>query len=225
MSGNLPSEWPANGYAMFISHSSFDKVIGASIKSELEKYGIYGFLAHEDIEPAEPWQKVIRAALGEMHSLLALSSKNFNESHWCQQEVGYALGAQKPYFTIRLDEPPRGFAGEIQALTLTDAGAEKAVECLLKTMLKHDQARVTSALVDGLVSARRYDDARKVAKFLLSKVDTITAIDAARIRTAMAENSQVRDATLYYNQSMVEHLDNWINKCCPVEDIEDPFES
>jgi hypothetical protein len=220
MPENLPSEWPANGYAMFISHSSADKLIGASIKSELEKYGIYGFLAHEDIEPGEHWRHVLLVALESMHSLLALSSKSFNESPWCQQEVGYALGLHKPHFTISLDEPPLAFASDRQAIKFTDAGTEKVVEYLVKTMLKHDRARITSALVGGLESAKNFARARTVGEFLIANT-SVTPVDADRVKKAMIDNPQVRGANF---ERLVPSLEDWLTTCRPVEKVELPFE-
>lgn len=44
----------------------------------------------------KPWQLQIEKALGTMQAFVALVHPEFNDSVWCQEEVGWALSRRGP---------------------------------------------------------------------------------------------------------------------------------
>ena len=216
---HLPENWTNHELTVFISHSSIEKGIAAEIKAELVKYGVYAFLAHEDVEPAVQWRKVILATLRSCHVFLALSSKNFNSSHWCQQEVGYALVASKAFIAIKIDEPPQAFANETQAITYK--GAIETTDKLMHTLLKSTASEQTvTCLSKHLMNANTYKHASQLAN-LLMRQKRISAINAQHIRKAMAESTQVQRADY---DKLLPSLEKWLDTCVQDDDdIQDPF--
>lgn len=106
--------WKPGYFKLFISHlASFKKQI-SQLKIELEKYGISGFVAHENIEPTKEWQDEIEKGLFSMEALCAVLMPDFNKSKWTDQEVGVAVGREILIIPIRRDMDPYGFIGKYQ---------------------------------------------------------------------------------------------------------------
>ena len=55
--------WPADGFRLFLSHSSEAAVFVDGVRSELEPLGVSGFVAHDDVEPSREWEEEILNAL------------------------------------------------------------------------------------------------------------------------------------------------------------------
>ncbi len=112
---NEATFWKPGHFKLFISHlASFRETIG-HLKSELEKYGISSFVAHEDIEPTKEWQVEIERGLFSMDALCAVLMPGFKESNWTDQEVGIAIGRNVLIIPIRKELDPYGFIGKYQA--------------------------------------------------------------------------------------------------------------
>ena len=105
---------------VFLSYSSIDKKLAGEIKQHLESFNFEVFLAHEDIEPAIPWQEEIIRNLITCDVFIPIISENFKESRWTDQESGYALALDKLIIPIEVDLVPYGFIGKYQALKLRD---------------------------------------------------------------------------------------------------------
>jgi hypothetical protein len=110
------SYWDFGYYKMFISHLTKDKQSASNLKKALSDYGVSCFVAHEDIEPTKLWANEIENALRTMQCLCAVITPEFNNSKWCDQEVGYALGRQILVIPIRKECDPYGLFGKIQGL-------------------------------------------------------------------------------------------------------------
>lgn len=95
------SIWNLDYFRLFISHISENKVSAKNLKVCLEKWGIHGFVAHEDIEPSKEWTSILTDALFSMNALCAILVKRFRYSSWCDQEVGIALGQNKLCIPIK----------------------------------------------------------------------------------------------------------------------------
>jgi hypothetical protein len=66
----LPDCWNPPGYLRcFISHISAEKGKAAALQIGLTKYGIVGFVAHNDIKPTKAWQVEIERALSTADAL------------------------------------------------------------------------------------------------------------------------------------------------------------
>ena len=119
----IPSEeqtkhiWEEGLLKLFISHLAAHKIQVHKLKTELKKYGVDAFVAHDDIEPTKKWQEEIELALRSMEALAALVTPGFIESKWCDQEVGWAMGRAIQIIPVRLGADPYGFAGGFQAIS------------------------------------------------------------------------------------------------------------
>lgn len=128
------SIWDMDYFRLFISHISENKVSARNLKVCLEKWGIHGFVTHEDIEPTKEWTTVLTDALFSMNALCAILVKKFRYSSWCDQEVGFALGQNKLCIPIKKEIIPYGFLGKYQMIKADGLDAphvaQKIAECV-----------------------------------------------------------------------------------------------
>ena len=73
----------------FISYSHKDREVAREAKQVLAKAGIDAFFAHDDLEVSEQWQSRIKDELRCCNLFVPLLSKNFRESPWTLQEIGF----------------------------------------------------------------------------------------------------------------------------------------
>lgn len=115
--------WKKDYFRVFISHSSknthqiseYEDIMHNFINN-LSYYGMDAFYSNRDIGVPENWQNVIEERLNTMDTLIAFISKNNIKSHWCDQEIGWALGRGILIIPIKLDETnPYGFINKMQA--------------------------------------------------------------------------------------------------------------
>lgn len=102
---------------LFLSHKVTIKKETKALKDALAKIGISSFVAHEDIHPTTQWQGEIENALFSMDVLVALLTKDFHESNWTDQEIGFALGRQTLIIPVRLPIDPKGFISKYQGVS------------------------------------------------------------------------------------------------------------
>ena len=102
---------------IFLSYAYEDKSIIEKLANVLKQYNIEAFVAHIHIESGKKWAKEIKNAIKESQLFLAVITKNFHDSQYTDQEIGIAMGNNKPIIPIRLDDHTisRGFMNEIQA--------------------------------------------------------------------------------------------------------------
>ena len=105
---------------IFLSYNTIDKVLAGQLKSELESRGLKCFLAHDDIEPSEPWQIEILRNLENCSFLIAIITDEFRKSKWTDQEVGHAIGTRKRIIPLFQNETPHGFLNQIQGINITN---------------------------------------------------------------------------------------------------------
>ncbi len=123
---NFPAAWrDTTVLRLFISHISKDKVVAQRLKEGLVSHSIAGFVAHEDIEPTEAWEREIERALSTMDAMVAVLTDGFSKSHWWQQEVGFALGRGAKVISFKWGEDPVGFLSKDQALSRRNRTAEQ----------------------------------------------------------------------------------------------------
>lgn len=96
-------------FRVFISHTHPHAGFAGDMSKHLAKFGIECFVAHEDIKPSEKWQEVIEAALLTCHAATALVTKDFRESVWCDQEVGFCLARALVIVPLMAGIEPHGF--------------------------------------------------------------------------------------------------------------------
>jgi hypothetical protein len=115
-----PENWKeSENLKLFISHSSKNKVSAINLKNNLINHKIDAFVAHEDIKTSLHWREQIKLALNTMDLFLSINTKDFNDSHFCQQELGFAISRNVDIIQLRFDKKieskPLGLGEEIQA--------------------------------------------------------------------------------------------------------------
>lgn len=189
--------WSASGFHIFITHVAGRREEAVTLKSELSHLGAEGFVAHQDIEPAKEWQRVIEAALLSCHALVALLHKGFRESSWCDQEVGYVLGRGVPVIPVAIDMQPYGFFGALQSLD-GRAGIDRELMSKVGRLLLHDPRTgqsLTEAIVATLAHSRHWWQSNMLAVLLADDAPKVTEEQMGRLRDAQRSNVEVRDAT------------------------------
>jgi len=113
-----------------LSYDTNDRVVAGEIKKYLQKKGYESFLAHEDIEVSADWRDEILKHLETCVGLIAVVTADFPKSSWTNQEVGIAIGKNKPVISIVLDSGRSlpGFLESRQAIITSAEDLEKAVE-------------------------------------------------------------------------------------------------
>ena len=171
---NMPEEndssmWKYNYYRLFISHLTDDKVRAASLKSNLSRYGIDCFVAHENITPSKEWQVVIENALLSMDTLCAILTPNFIKSKWCDQEVGYALGRRKIVIPIDSGAIPYGFIGKWQAIHANGKSRVEVAKAVFDAICINENTRngYLDRLINLIIVAKTKDEATQFLNVLI----------------------------------------------------------
>lgn len=199
--------WGSEGYRVFLSHKAEAKAEAAGLKERLAVFGVSAFVAHADIHPTKQWQEEIENALASMDAFLALLTKDFHESDWTDQEVGYALDRGVPLIAVKLGRDPYGFIGRFQALACKwDDASLRIVKLLIK------QPRMLDCYIAALPKCRSFEEGNLLSKLL----PDIEELDARRVELLIAAsngNTNVRESYGFsgekpsvYGDGLVGHL-------------------
>jgi hypothetical protein len=110
------SFWKSGLARVFISHRDAHKMAARSLGDALEAYGMACFVAHDTIKPMKAWRQEILKGLRTMEVMLLFLTDDFQDSWYCHQEVGYALGRGIPIISLKLGQKdPPGFRGSSRA--------------------------------------------------------------------------------------------------------------
>ena len=139
---------------IFLSHKDEIKDEVQKLKEGLERYGVNAFVAHSDIPAGTEWQNEILGALEDMDAFVPVLTKDFPDSPWTDQEVGYAIAKGVPIVPIRLGLDPYGFMGKFQALTCEWKDAPKEIITALTLY-----PSFVNTLIDTVAECSDYDTA------------------------------------------------------------------
>jgi hypothetical protein len=131
------------------------------------------------------WQNEIESALYSMDALAALMTKDFHDSEWTDQEVGFALGRHVPTIPVRLGRNPYGFLGRIQALS---SNWDNAAEEIVTLMIKYDG--MLDAYLQAIRECGSYDNANLLAR-ILPGIEELEDDQIAALVDAHNSNDQV----------------------------------
>ena len=188
--------WVRGMLRLFLSHVSAHKVAVGQLKSELLRYGVDAFVAHEDIEPTLEWQAEIEEALGTTHALAAILTDDFHGSFWTDQEVGIALALGRFVVPVRAPTVPYGFMAPLQALRGDLADTADLASRLVDVFLSRSETAETmrAALATALERSGSYSTSKQI----MTKLERMTGVHdtelAARLEAAIGSNGQVGDA-------------------------------
>ncbi|SDF96915.1 TIR domain-containing protein [Cellulosimicrobium cellulans] len=189
--------WSGEKLRVFFSHLAEHKRVVGEVARVLENYGVEPFVAHDSIDPSKEWQLVIEGALSDCDAMVVFLHPGFRESNWCDQEVGWALGRQRPILALNYGVHPHGFMSKFQDQPCSTAHvgqvAAYIMDWLIKTPSLH--GRLTRGLVDAFVESRGWDLTRRLVPYLdaLSSVDDD---DLTRMERAAVDNRQVRECDI-----------------------------
>jgi nucleoside 2-deoxyribosyltransferase len=180
---------------LFITHLAAHRKFAAELQEGLLSFGISGFVAHNDIEPAEEWQTQIETALATCDALVALLHLRFHYSNWTDQEIGFAMGRGIPVFSIRFGQDPYGFIGRFQAFDGKGRTAAELAKDLFEIYRKNKQTQELMAeILVGLFEQSTSYTATKTNIGYLEELEIWEPAFSKRLRAAAKSNSQVSDA-------------------------------
>ena len=187
-----------SGYArVFLSHSAKYKEFVGEVSDELAVLGIHGFVAHETMEYTKPWQDQIEAALKSMQAFVAIVHPEFNDSAFCHQEVGWALGRRVPHYAVRMGVDPKGLLSRDQWPSGAGRSARDVAHLIYQwaANLPDMGNSITDGLFSALSEAGNYYDAEAAAKRIVALGDLAEA-DWTRLDQAYWSNNQVHGGVL-----------------------------
>ncbi len=194
--------WQPGLIRVFISHRDQQKIKARELASALEAYGFSCFVAHDTIAPMAEWRLEIMRGLETMEVMLAFVTDDFSASSWTNQEVGYALGADKPVIGLKLGkEDPPGFIQHIQALKAqidTPVDTAARIYPILCEALGAKN-RMQTGLVTAFVNSPDWGETTKRFDRLSKVVETLTKEELHTIVQAFNANDQLHGAAYLTN--------------------------
>jgi len=177
----------------FLSYSSEDKNLAGDIKQSLGRLGIEAFLAHDDIEPSEEWQKRILAELKKCNVLIPILTERFARSNWTDQEVGFALSRGILIIPLNAGIDPYGFMGKFQALPLMPRDIEQTCVRIAKVVCKKTDFadKVLKGVIKNFGASDSFVAAEQNSSYLLKFQDFLTPKHIRAIRRLAASNQQI----------------------------------
>lgn len=87
-------------YKVFISHSTRDLGLVTFLAKKLSEFGVEVFVAEWSLSPGATLDKKVSAQIERADCVVAILTQNGMRSNWVQQEIGYALKANKPIIPL-----------------------------------------------------------------------------------------------------------------------------
>lgn len=181
------SLWKEGFVKAFISHSSRQKLLATQIKTESASYGIDCFVAHEDIEASKEWRREIRYSLASCDCIITLLTKDFRESNFCDQEVGFALQRGILIVPVSIEMNPYGFMEQFQRITAFEKSPSEIVNEIKTLIERHEvlapvarQGAIASQkeLVKTFLSSSNFGDSTTILK----KIEDLALVPEALLR-------------------------------------------
>jgi TIR domain len=186
--------WTQGLVRLFISHRDEHKAKAKALATELDQYGITSFVAHDTIQPMSEWRKEILKGLETMEIMLVFLTDDFEASTWTNQEVGFALGANKPIVSLKLGrKDPPGFISHAQALK-GDVDKPKELAGLLYPLLAKTlgaKSRLDNGLIAAFINSQNFIETRDRFDRLSLLVDKLDEEQLLVISKGFYSNSQL----------------------------------
>lgn len=188
------SFWVPGYFRVFISHLSSEKERATRLKEYLKKYGISCFVAHEDITVTAAWHDEIVKALQSMDCLIAILSKDFNSSSWCDQEVGFGLGRDVLCIPVKNGIDPYGLLGKYQGLNTKDKTYGYVCDKIFRILSVNEKSRekYQQCLVDLFLNSNSEDSALHRLG-LLERIPQLERSILSSIRQHFLESSVLKN--------------------------------
>ena len=181
---------------IFISYSDKEKEKAEKIKDGLKEYGLYSFIAHDDIPLGERWREKIKEELKECDVFIPILSENYKKSEWADQEAGYVCISDKLIIPIDLGMKPYGFMKKYQAKSYNENAIGNLCSKILDRICEEIGDKAKEEFIQTFLDSRSFKDANKrseiLDKFSYSQEEVDRLIDGTN------SNSQIRGATRAY---------------------------
>jgi len=179
----------------FVSYSVERKHDGGAVKACLIEFGYECFLAHDDLRVSEEWKQRILQELGEADVFVALLSKEFMESKWCGQELGYIVSRPEVLvIPLSLDGTmPYGFIDHLQGKGVHDGNLAIVLE---EALYRKRPRQMIPAQIERVASARSWRGAEALVRPLVPHYGIFSNEEVDAFARAAAGNSEVWDAGL-----------------------------
>ncbi len=199
MNPNSVEFWKPAYARIFISHRDAHKRDARLLGNALEGFGLSCFVAHDTIVPRSEWRTEIMKGLETMEIMLVFLTDDFEQSPWCQQEVGYALGKSIPIISIKFGhrDPPgfisnfQAFRGSTENIALTARGLFPFIDEALGK-----PERLVDILISKLIESPNWSESKERFERLESVVTKLTDAQVAILLEGFRINDQLHDA--YY---------------------------
>ncbi len=169
-----------NKLTAFISHSHRDLSAAKCVKDALDELGVPSFLAHDTIEVGAQWREQILQALKSSDIFVALLSKDFKDSEWCDQEAGIAVARCEdvlivPFSLDKITNPSYGFLNQFQIKPLL----QNPLDALLEVIVSRFPGQTVPRLVEAISGADSFDEADKRMKRFVKYCRTAADVSSA----------------------------------------------
>jgi nucleoside 2-deoxyribosyltransferase len=180
--------WEPQKIRLFISHRDAKKREAKALAESLSSFGISSFVAHDAIEANSSFKEEIIKALRSMDCFLSFITEDYYKSVWTNQEIGFALARNIPFFQYSYDrKDPEGFKSELQAIK---KGEQDLLRLLKKEFSSHPAFKM--AAIASFVAAKdgTWEGAKKKLlsilgfKFTDNEIDQIVSAINAPARYA-----------------------------------------
>lgn len=185
----------ASPLLIFASHLYKHKSFIHEVKTELDRYGINLFVAHDSIPADSIWQEEIERSLDCADAGLAFLHDDFRESPWCNQEVGWLLGRRVPVMSLQFDNPPEGPLAKHQA---PDA-RNKEIQDLVSDIIRRISAKklLLPSLAESLIAGMSKSPGYSTTDLIWHHLKRITSLDhrqCSALLDACKNNNQIYGA-------------------------------
>ena len=190
--------WERGGLRLFMSHLAIHQEYVGNVGRMASTAGVNSFVAHTSIQPSREWQSVIETALRTCDAMVVFLHAGFDQSPWCDQEVGFALGREIPILPLAFDLFPYGFLSKFQAEKVReqqpwDVGT-RILDWLSAARLQPEaRERFVEGLVTSFEQINSWDGARRTAA-RLETVAQFTEPQLQRLAQAAADNPEIYNA-------------------------------
>ena len=167
--------------------------VAGRLKEILSEFNIDSFLAHEDIDVSEEWQKEIFKHLKKSIIFICILSKNYFESSYCMQESGIAAIKDMTIISLSLDgTSPPGFISKYQGKKVK---FEKlSIDDIIPGLLKHNKNEGIRVIIELLGNSSTFREAEHNFEYILPILDELTDEQAENLLDKILYNGQVTGA-------------------------------
>ncbi|MGW0042261.1 toll/interleukin-1 receptor domain-containing protein [Rhodococcus sp. NPDC003348] len=177
---------------VFASHLAQQRALVHNVATALDAYGITLFVAHDSITVDSQWHTEIEKALDRADAGLVFLHSGFQQSAWCDQEVGWLLGRRVPVMALRYDVDPYGPLGKHQAQVVRNqTPADVAEQTVDRVLAKPELA---PALAASLIVAMERSGSFATTDAIWKRLRELRTLDAdqcAQLLQASKSNNQI----------------------------------